>query len=572
MTYGFSIPKQAIGHNASGSMTAGAAVSWHMLDWKQATIIVKSLQARIVKAVQAGKWKRVRDLQRLLNRSTSAKIIAIRRVTENKGKRTAGIDGEKWDTPLKKYQAISELKHQGYKAGAVRRILIPKSNGKMRPLGIPTMKDRAMQALHLLGLQPVSETLADSHSHGFRPYRSTADAIKRCHHLLSKKTSATWILEADIKGCFDNISHEWLLQHIPMNKRVLKQWLKSGYFEKQTFFPTQKGTPQGSIISPTLANMVLDGLEQCINQALKIKSPLKNGKYYNPYKVYLIRYADDFIITANQKEVLEKQIKPIIEHFLATRGLELSKEKTAITHINEGFDFLGKNIRKYKGKLIIKPSKKNVLTFLQKVKTTIKKNATAKTEDLIDKLNPMIRGWANYHKMDNAKAAFSYVDSRIFEMSWKWAVRRHNNKGKKWVSKRYFTKLKNRKWIFFAKDRDDKLHHIFKASTIPIKRHIPIRSTLNPYAKEDELYFERRNDQIMLDKVRGKKRLEILFRRQKSICPICQQKITKESGWNVHHIHPIYLGGKNTLDNLVMLHPVCHVQVHQNPNSKLNSS
>ncbi len=572
MTYGYSIPKLTIGHNASGAMTASEAASWHTLDWKQATLIVKSLQARIVKAVKAGKWKRVRDLQRLLSRCTSAKAIAVRRVTENKGKRTAGMDGEKWDSPLKKYQAIGELKQQGYKAQSVRRILIPKSNGKMRPLGIPTMKDRAMQALHLLGLQPVSETLADSHSHGFRPYRSTADAIKRCHHLLSKKTSATWILEADIKGCFDHISHDWLLEHIPMNKRVLHQWLKSGYFEKQAYFPTRKGTPQGSIISPTLANMVLDGLEQKINQALKIKSLYKDGKYHNPYKVYLIRYADDFIITANQKEVLEQQIMPIIESFLENRGLELSKEKTAITSIDEGFDFLGKNIRKYKRKLIIKPSKKNVLNFLKKIKATIKKNATAKTEDLIDTLNPMIRGWANYHKMDNAKATFSYVDSRIFEMTWQWAVRRHDNKGKKWISKHYFTSLKNRKWIFFAKDRDEKVHHIFKASSIPIKRHIPIRSTVNPYAKEDELYFERRNDQIMLDKVKGKRRLEILYRKQKGCCGVCQQKITRESGWNLHHIHPIYLGGKDTLDNLVLLHPVCHVQVHQNPNSELNSS
>jgi len=237
------------GRNASEAINRRSSMMWQLIDWERATLIVKSLQARIVKAVQAHSWKNIRDLQRLLNHSTSAKVLAIRRVTENTGKRTAGVDGELWDSPKRKYDSIKGLKNQGYKASPVRRIKIPKSNGKMRPLGIPTMQDRAMQALHLLGLDPISETLGDKNSYGFRPYRSCADAITKCHKILSRRTSAVWILEGDIKGCFDNISHDWLLKNIPMNKGVLSQWLKSGYMEKGKFYDSESGTPQGSVIS-----------------------------------------------------------------------------------------------------------------------------------------------------------------------------------------------------------------------------------------------------------------------------------------------------------------------------------
>lgn len=278
----------------------------------------------------------------MLTHSISAKALAIRRVTENRGKRTAGIDGELWGTLETKAKAIHRLKNKGYKASPVRRIKIPKSNGKWRPLGIPTMIDRAMQALHLLSLDPISETLADRNSYGFRPYRSCADAIARCFQLLSRKISPIWILEADIKGCFDNISALWLIDNIPMEKRILNQWLKAGYFEKQQFYPSKNGTPQGSIISPTLANMVLDGMEDAIETALNIKHSSKHGRYLNPHKIHLVRYADDFIVTANDKDVLEQKVKPIIQSFLKERGLTLSMEKTHLTHIDEGFDFLGK--------------------------------------------------------------------------------------------------------------------------------------------------------------------------------------------------------------------------------------
>lgn len=562
-----------IGHNALKTKRK-LFTSWHNIDWQTAHLIVKSLQARIVKAVKAGKWKRVRDLQRLIAHSTSAKVLAIRRVCENTGKRTVGIDGQKWDNAKKKYDAIEILTNKGYKAKAVRRIKIPKQNGKMRPLGIPTMKDRAMQALHLLGLDPVSETLADSTSYGFRRARSSADAISKLHKLLVRKFSPIWILEGDIKGCFDHISHDWLLQHIPMNKRILKQWLKSGYIENRQLFSTSTGTPQGSVISPTLANMVLDGLLMAIDEALNIKRIYRDGRNKNPHKIHFIRYADDFVVLAESKEILKEKVQPVIEQFLKERGLELSKEKTKLTRIDDGFDFLGKNIRKFnglKGKLIIQPSKKNIRHFIQKIQTTIHRNRTAKTYELIYLLNSQIRGWALYHRTDNAKQAFSYVDNIIWKMVWRWARRRHRNKSKKWITKKYYRTFQGRSWTLFDYDEKGKLVKLIYASKIPIKYHIHIRADVNPYDPADELYYERRYDRQMLDKLTTRKRLTLLYKKQKGKCLACQQKITKQTGWDTHHLTPKYLGGKSNLDNLVLLHPICHQQLHSKDNCIKNA-
>ena len=296
-----------------------------------------------MKAVRAAKRRKVKALQRILSRSYAAKLLAIRRVTENSGKRTAGIDGELWNTPKSKIEAIGRLSLKGYKPLPVRRINIPKPNGKRRPLGIPSMRDRAMQALHLLTLDPISETLADPNSYGFRPYRSCADAIARCFSILSKKDGPQWILEGDIKGCFDHISHDWLLKHIPVNKSVIRKWLKAGYLEKGQWYPAAEGTPQGSVISPVLANRVLDGLEDAIDRACGVKHWGRKDpkRRINPQHIHLIRYADDFVVTTSNKELLLNTIKPAIEAFLAERGLMFSETKTLITHIDQGLRFSG---------------------------------------------------------------------------------------------------------------------------------------------------------------------------------------------------------------------------------------
>ncbi len=551
-----------IGHSAS--MTDSMA--WQFIRWDKVIHQVKSLQSRIVKAVKAQRWNKVKVLQGILTRSYAAKLLAIRRTTENSGKRTAGIDGEKWDTPKRKYDAIDQLDIKGYQPLAVRRIKIPKANGKMRPLGIPTMRDRTMQGLLLLGLEPISETLADHHSYGFRPHRCCADAIEQCFIVLAKKNSPSWVLEGDIKGCFDNISHQWLMDNIPIEKGILKKWLKAGYMEKGSLFPTDEGTPQGSIISPTMANMVLDGLQDAIDKACQI---VKRGKktvtrYPNPYKVHLIRYADDFVVTCSDKSILQTIIKPAIEGFLMERGLELSEEKTLITHINKGFDFLGQTVRKYKGKLLIKPSKKSIKTFLGKVQIAIKERMAAPTISLIQKLNPMIRGWTMYHRHSIAKKTFNAIDYEIWHKIWRWARRRHPSKSGAWTGNKYLTQVKKRKAVFFAKTEDDEVISLFQAGNVKIQRHIKIRRDANPFAPEDEQYFELRKEKMLMNNLSGRKMHRFIYNRQKGNCPICNQKITLETGWNVHHIIPIHLGGDWSANNLVMLHPVCHIQLHQN--------
>lgn len=281
--------------------------------------------------------------------------------------------------------AIHTLKTRGYKAKPLKRVYIPKKNKtEKRPLGIPTMKDRALQALYLLALEPVAETTADKSSYGFRCERSTHDAIEHCFKLLCKKSSPQWILEGDIKGCFDNISHQWLRNNIPIDKKVLERWLNAGYIYKKDLYPTESGSPQGGVISPTLANMTLDGIERILNE--RFFKTHRNGKYVNP-KVKIVKYADDFIITADSKEILQNEVMPLVEDFLGQRGLLLSKSKTRITHIDEGFNFLGKNIRKYKGKLLIKPSKQSLIAISAKIKDIIDSNKTCKQEKLIHMSN-----------------------------------------------------------------------------------------------------------------------------------------------------------------------------------------
>ena len=353
--------------------TTDHPLTWHQINWRHAERTVRRLQIRIAQATQAGKWGKVKALQRLLTRSLSGKALAIRRVTENTGKRTPGVDGETWKTPEQKMTALLALRQRGYRPQPLRRVYIPKSNGARRPLSIPTMHDRAMQALYLLALDPVAETTADPNSYGFRTARSAADAIEACFIALCRNNRAEWILEGDIRSCFDRISHEWLVAHIPLEQAILKKWLKAGYLENHHLYPTEEGTPQGGIASPALANMTLDGLERLLASHFP-----KRGKAGQRAKVNLIRYADDFCVTGSSKELLEQEVKPLIEQFLRERGLELSPEKTVVTHIEQGFDFLGQTIRTYRRgkrpKFFITPSKKNVKTFLRKIRTRIKES------------------------------------------------------------------------------------------------------------------------------------------------------------------------------------------------------
>jgi RNA-directed DNA polymerase len=388
---------EALVSDPSVGATTDHPLTWHQINWRQAERTVRRLQIRIAQATQAGKWDKVKALQRLLTRSFSGKALAVRRVTENTGKRTPGVDGETWKTPEQKMTALLALHQRGYRPQPLRRVYIAKSNGTQRPLSIPTMHDRAMQALYLLALDPVAEATADPNSYGFRRGRSTADAIEACFIALCRNDRAEWILEGDIRSCFDRISHEWVVAHIPLEKVILKKWLKAGYLENHHFHATEEGTPQGGIISPAIANMTLDGLEQ----VLAAHFP-KKGRAGARAKVNLLRYADDFCVTGSSKELLEQEVKPLIEQFLRERGLELSPEKTVVTHIEQGFDFLGQTVRKYRrgerAKFFITPSKKNVKAFLRKIRKRIKESRNLTAGELIAELNAQIRGWALYHR------------------------------------------------------------------------------------------------------------------------------------------------------------------------------
>ena len=469
-------------------------LQWDNIDWKTVYESVNRLQTRITKAVKQKKWHLVKRLQYLLTHSFYAKLLAVRRVTQNIGKRTAGVDGVKWLTSEAKINAVLTLSDKRYKAKPLRRVYIRKFGRKeKRPLSIPTMYDRAMQALYALALSPVAEMLADTKSFGFRIYRSTHDACAQAFHCLSRKNSAQWILEGDIKGCFDNINHNWLLANISMDKSILKQFLKAGFIYNRQLFPTETGTPQGGVISPILANITLDGIEAMIDDEYHHWDNEKKSR--NPQKVNFVRYSDDFIVTADSEETAN-EVAGMIRQFLKERGLELSEKKTLITHIDDGFDFLGWNFRKYKGKLLIKPSKKSVDKVTRTIGDIIKDAKAWTQEELIARLNPVITGWSNYHQSVVSSEIFHRIDDKIWNMLWRWAKRRHNNpwKSKKWIIKRYWHKEGTRNWVFSSEGKNLKLLVDTK-----IVRHTSLKLNMNPYL--DRGYFEARRNRLRIRKM-----------------------------------------------------------------------
>jgi len=418
------------GRQRGTGAAGGLAQQWRSIDRKKCLRQVRRLQRRIAKAVTEGRWNKVKVLQRILSRSYSAKVLAVLKVTSNRGARTPGVDGKRWTTPAQKMRGALSLDRRGYRALPLRRIHIPKKAGstKTRPIGIPVIRDRAMQALHQMALEPVAETRADPNSYGFRPYRAVRDAIAQCFCVLGKKISrCRWIYEADIQACFDGISHPWMLENITMDRDLLQQWLRCGYISDRKLFPTRAGTPQGGIISPTLCNCVLDGLEATIRRAVP-KSE----------KVYFVRYADDFIVAAENRETLQQRVQPAVQKFLAKRDLQISAEKTRITHVQEGFDFLGKHVRQFNDKLIITPAKKNIKAICKKIGDIVRRSRGGSAAELIGQLNPVIRGWAQAHRTVQAAEAFSDVEKQTFDAIWRWCLRSHPKKSKTWIFRKYY--------------------------------------------------------------------------------------------------------------------------------------
>lgn len=551
--------------------------NWNSIDWKQVKRKVRNLRQRIYRATQKNQWKKVRNLMKLMLRSYSNLLLSVRKVTqENQGRRTAGIDGYTATTPNERVKLVRQMKeHALWKVHPTKRIYIPKANGKLRPLGIATIRDRVAQTMVKNALEPSWEARFEENSYGFRPGRSCQDAIDQSFIRL-RKGCDLWILDADIKGAFDNINHEYILKVIGKlpGRELIKQWLKAGYVETNMFHETDKGTAQGGSISPLLANIALDGMENLLAQYKKVKDyqiERKSGKgterttikKVKSNKYGFIRYADDYLVTAQTKEDIEVII-PILKEWLTERGLELNGEKTNITHVNEGTNFLGFNIRQYKGTLLIKPQKEKTLAFLRNIQKWLNNNRSAKPEDVIAYLNPVIRGWGNYYRYVVSKEVFFYVDNRIWEMLWRWAKRRHPNKGRKWIAKKYFDRPHSWGFRAITSDRNGfmKKMTLFRVSSIPIERHVKVKGKSSPDDPNLKQYWEkRRTSQGKSYWQKGSKLYKVAVN-QEWKCPVCGEHLFNGEELHTHHKIRIKDGGGNEEFNLVHLHKTCHRHLH----------
>jgi RNA-directed DNA polymerase len=532
--------------------------SWAEIDWHKMEAVVHRLQERIYRATTHQEWSKVKSLQKLLVRATSNKLLAIRRVTqENQGKHTAGIDRVVCETPAQRLQLFREgLSLKDYQPKPVRRVYIPKSDGRQRPLGIPTVKDRVMQAIIKAAIEPQWEASFEANSYGFRPGRSCHDAIEALHTTLSQKGSSKWLLDADISGCFDNISHETLLQRLPVFTRTIRRWLKAGVVELGHYTDTEAGTPQGGIISPLLANIALDGMERLFGpEAL-------NGELIPPAKrkgrnkgISLTRYADDFVVSAPSREVLETYVMPQLIQFLSERGLKLNEVKTRILHVEEGFNFLGFHIRRYKRHLLTTPQKEKVLKHLHSIKDYLKRHQQTKTEVVIRDLNPVIRGWANYYRHSTASRTFVKVRHRHWQMLWQWAKRRHPNKPSKWIKQHYFRS--DGWWTFYSGQAQ-----LVKPDAIPITRFVKVKGHNSPFDPTLRRYWHERKKRQVGGQTYSKQLLTLL-RKQEYQCALCKNLFEPNEKIEQHHYVPKNAGGSNDLDNLRAVHSWCHHQQHQ---------
>ena len=549
---------------------------WTCIDWGLVKKRVRNLRQRIYRATQNGQRNRVRSLMKLMLRSYSNLLLSVRRITQdNRGKNTAGLDGQTALTAEERVKLVTRLRDYSFwQVRPTKRVYIPKSNGKLRPLGIPVIENRVTQTIVKNALEPHWESRFGAHNYGFRPGRNCHDAIEQCF-LRLRQGCDTWVLDADIRGAFDHLSHSFILNAIgPVpGRELIKQWLKAGYVDADMFYPTTEGAPQGGSISPLLLNIALNGMEEMVlsHTTTKVYQPSAHAtsqalrKRKSPTYGYC-RYADDLIVTAKTKTDIEA-IVPKLQEWLKPRGLELNMDKTQIVNIQQGFNFLGFSIRHYNGKCLCRPQKEKVLAFLQRIRCWLKHNASITPAAVIYHLNPILRGWGNYYKHGVSKEVFSYVDHQLWKAIWRWCRRRHPKKSSQWVMGKYFQTLKGRAWTFATTVTDPagkrKLLSLVRLAEIPIQRHIKVKGNASPDdpALQDYwAYRQTRYGKTYWDK--GSKYYNVA-QRQNWRCPICHDPLFNGEALHTHHLKQRKDGGIDGEDNLIHLHQACHQHLHQ---------
>jgi RNA-directed DNA polymerase len=496
-------------------------------------------------------------------RSYSNRLVSVRRVTQlNAGKNTPGVDKLVIKTPAARGRMVDILAHYTlWKAKPARRIYIPKANGKQRPLGIPVVVDRCIQAMVKNALEPFWEAKFEGGSYGFRPGRSCHDAIERIYALATPNKAKKWVLDADIQGAFDNISHAYLLKAIGQvpGRELIKQWLKAGYVEKEVFHATERGTPQGGVISPLLANIALHGMEEALGITFNHWGRLLG-------KCAVVRYADDFVCFCKTKEDAER-VQGILVEWLKERGLTLSPEKTKIVHLTEGFEFLGFHIRHYPApltsrtgwKLLIKPSKKSAQKVRDHLREEWDKARGKPVSAALTRLNPIIRGWANYFRTGVAKRVFNTLDRWMSYRAYLYAKRTHPRKPDYWRKRKYWGKLNVSRadhWVFGDKQTGQML---LKFSWFPIERHTQVKGTASPDDPRLGDYWTKRSAAKAKNEPPKRQRLA---KRQKGKCPECGESLFNEEELQIHHQQPRSKGGKDDLSNLYLVHLLCHQHIH----------